>query len=201
MWLDDGESFVSTSVKLVENLRLRQILLGVPTMVDNEVTFKDNAGSTKIDALIEVLQTDEFKGQTFLVLTHSARFVPTVVAKLAKKGIKAKGFTGETPQADRRGLIDDLGETYQVMVAGIAAIGTGTDGLQHKCHNLFWLSKHPEWLLNKQASFRLDRPGQTEPINQWYTYVPETVDEDSLERLQEVEENLVEMIDAHPVTV
>lgn len=201
IWLDDGENFVSTSVKLVENMRLRQILLGVPTVTDDGFTFKENAGSTKVDALIEVIQTDEFKDQTFLVLTHSARFVPVVVAKLAKKGILAKGFTGDTPQSERRGLIDDLGETYQVLVAGIAAIGTGTDGLQYKTHNMFWLSKHPEWLLNKQASMRCDRPGQSEPINQWYTYVPETVDEDSLERLQEIEENLVEMIDAHPVSV
>lgn len=199
IWLDDGQHFVSTSVKLVENMRLRQICLGVPTMVDGEITFKENATSSKVDALLEVLNTDEFKDQTFLVLCHSARFVRTTVARLEKKGIKARGFTGETPHDERMRLLDTLGTEYRVLVAGIAAIGTGTDGLQHKCHNMFWLSKHPEWLINKQASFRLDRPGQTEPINQWYTYVPGTVDEESLERLQEIEENLVDMID-NPAT-
>lgn len=195
VWLDDGTSFVSTSVKLVEDMRLRQICLGVPTVQDGEITFRENVTSSKVDALIEVLQTDEFKDQSFLVLTHSARFIPSVVHRLEKKGISARAFMGETPQSERRGLIDGLGTDYRVLVAGIQAIGTGTDGLQHKCHNMFWLSKHPEWLQNEQASARLDRPGQTEPINQWYTYVPETVDERSLERLNEVEENLTEMID------
>jgi hypothetical protein len=188
VWL--GDDFMSTSVTLVENMRLRQILLGVPSIIDGEVTFKDNAASSKVDALLEELQKDEFKDQTFLVLTHSARFVPVVVAKLAKKGIKAAGFTGES-KADWT----KLGTDFRVLVAGIAAIGEGTDGLQHLCHNMFWLSKHPNWLLNEQASGRLDRPGQKESVNQWYTYVPGTVDEDSLERLEEIEDALVDMID------
>lgn len=188
VWL--GDDFMSTSVTLVENMRLRQILLAVPSMVDGEVTFKENAGSSKIDALIEVALTDEFKEQTFLVLTHSARIVPTVVAKLRKKGITAEGFTGES-KAD----LQMFGSSYRVLVAGIAAIGEGTDGLQHVCHNMFWLSKHPNWLLNEQASGRLDRPGQMESVNQWYTYVPGTVDESSLERLDEIEDALVDMLD------
>lgn len=190
VWL--GDDFMSTSVTLVENMRLRQICLGVPTIIDGEVTFASNAPSTKIDALIEVLQTDEFKDQTFLVLTHSARFVPTVIAKLDKKGITAAEFTG-----NHKADLTKFGTDYRVLVAGIAAIGEGTDGLQNVCHNMFWLSKHPNWLLNEQASGRLDRPGQTESVNQWYTYVPETVDEDSLERLEEVEDALIEMIDRH----
>jgi len=188
VWL--GDDFMSTSMSLVENMRLRQILLGVPSIVDGEVTFKENAASSKVDALIEVLQTDEFKDQTFLVLTHSARFVPTVIAKLAKKGITAAGFTGES-KAD----LKEFGKSYRVLVAGIAAIGEGTDGLQNVCHNMFWLSKHPNALLNTQASGRLDRPGQTEPVNVWNTYVPWTVDEDSLERLDEIQDALDDMID------
>lgn len=203
IWLDD-DNFISTAIPLAQDIRLRQIALAVPTMVKDErgfdhVTFAENAGSTKIDALIEVLQTDEYQDEPFLVLTHSARVIPTVVAKLAKKGIKAYGFTGETPQGNepgqRRWLIDNLGKEYRVLIAGIQAIGEGTDGLQYVCHNMFWLSKHPNWLMNEQASMRLDRPGQPEPINVWYTYAENTVDERSLDRLKEIGENLKEMID------
>lgn len=204
VWIGDEESdgeeaFVSTSVKLVENMRLREIALAVPSMVDGKVTFKENAKSAKIDALLEVLETDELRDQSFLVLTHSAKIVPIVVAKLEKKGIKAYGFTGETKSGEEVGqkewLKKNLGDEYRVLVAGIAAIGEGTDGLQHKCHNMFWLSKHPSWMLNEQASMRLDRPGQTEPVNEWYTYAEDTVDVDSLNRLNEIEENLTDMID------
>lgn len=198
-WLDE-DNFMSTAIPLVQDIRLRQIALAVPTMVKNkdgldEVTFKPNAGSSKIDALIEVLKSPSTGEESFLVLTHSAKVIPTVVHKLEKAGIKARGFSGDTKTEERDWLLDNLGGEYRVLVAGIAAIGEGTDGLQYKCHNMFWLSKHPNWLLNKQASMRLDRPGQTEPINQWYTYAEHTVDVTSLERLDEIEENLEAMLD------
>jgi hypothetical protein len=192
VWLDNGESFMSTSVALVENMRLREICLAVPTMLDGKVTFKDTSKSSKIDALLEVLTQSGLEDETFLVLTHSAKIVPVVVAKLAAKGIGAAGFTGGS-KAD----LGTFGTQYRVLVAGIAAIGEGTDGLQYKCHNMFWLSKHPNAYLNKQAAMRLDRPGQTEPINTWYTYAEDTTDEDSIERLREIDENLDEMIDNH----
>lgn len=89
----------------------------------------------------------------------------------------------------------ELGSTYRVLVAGIAAIGEGTDGLQHKCHNMVWLSKHPDAKLNTQAAWRLDRPGQTESVNVWNIYAKDTKDEESLERLDEINGNLVALID------
>lgn len=197
-WVDDeetGESdFVATSVALVEDLRLGQVCLGVPTIIDGEVSFKDNAKSSKIAALLEVIE-DEVRDEALLVYTHSAKFVPVVVAQLRKKGIKAEAFMGSTPQDERDRLIDELGTTYQVLVAGIAAIGTGTDGLQYKCHNMFWLSKHADWTLNQQAGWRLDRPGQTEPVNVWYTAAIDTVDMDKIDRQEEIGTNLGAMID------
>jgi SNF2 family DNA or RNA helicase len=197
---DDEVSFISTSVKLVEDMRLREIALAVPSMVDGKVTFKENAKSSKISALLEVLDNPELQDQGFLVLTHSAKVVPVIVAQLAKKGIKAYGFTGDTKLGDevgqRQWLLDSLGSEYRVLVAGIAAIAEGTDGLQHKCHNMFWLSKHPNWTLNTQAGQRLDRPGQMFPINEWYTYAPGTVDENSIRRLNEIGESLEAMLDA-----
>lgn len=197
-WVDDeetGESdFVATSVALVEDLRLGQVCLGVPTIIDGEVSFKDNAKSSKIAALLEVIE-DEVGEEALLVYTHSAKFVPVVVAQLRKKGIRAEAFMGSTIQDERDRLIDELGTTYQVLVAGIAAIGTGTDGLQYKCHNMFWLSKHADWTLNQQAGWRLDRPGQTEPVNVWYTAAIDTVDMDKIDRQEEIGENLNAMID------
>lgn len=194
-WLSDDD-FISTAYTFEQDIRLRQVALGVPT-IDSEgkVTFAENAKSSKLDALVEVL--DATGDEAFLVLTHSAKFVPVTVARLEKKGIKARGFTAGTSQAERDWLIENLGVEYRVLVSGIAIIAEGTDGLQHNCHNGFWLSKHPEWLKNKQASGRLDRPGQKEPIRWWYTYAKDTVDEKNIQRLEEIEDNLIEMLDRY----
>lgn len=195
VWL--GDDFISAAYPLVQDMRLGAVTLGVPKVnEDGVVTFAENCGSSKIKMLLEVLEDNE---GAFLVLTHSLQFVPSVVSQLNKKGIKARGFSGETKQAERDWLIDNLGKEYRVLVAVIAAIGEGTDGLQYVCHNGFWLSKHPSAYLNKQAKERLYRPGQTEPISWWYTLAPGTVDEDRRDRLEDINYALDEMLDNHPV--
>ena len=203
VWLDEGRNFMPTIYSLETDIRLRQIALGVPTMVETEnggskVTFAENTRSAKIDALIETVMLDEFRDQTFLVLTHSAQIIPAVVAQLRKKKISAAPYYGELSTAQKKQHLDDFGVKFRVLVAGLQGIGTGTDGLQHKCHNEFWLSKHPEWLINEQGSSRLDRPGGTEPVNVWYCVANDTRDEASIERQKEIGENLAAMLDTPP---
>jgi SNF2 family DNA or RNA helicase len=198
VWLDD-DSFMSTAYTLVEDIRLRQIALAVPTMATDEstglkkITFAENAASTKIDALIDLLK--DMGDEPFLVLTHSAEVIPLVVSKLQKKGIDARGYRGDTKKEDRDWLVENIGKGYRALVASIAAIGEGVDGLQHGCNNGFWLSKHPNALLNTQAVKRLARPGQTKPVNWWYCYAEDTVDVRSIERLDEIQESLDAVID------
>ena len=196
-WLGDHPT--ATVYPLEQNIRLRQVALGVPKIEMNEkgypvVTFDLNTKSSKIDMLVDIIKNQESE-DTFLVLVHSAKFIPAVVHQLNKKGIKAEAFYGATPADTRERLLVELGSTYRVLVAGIAAIGEGTDGLQHKCHNMVWLSKHPDAKLNTQAAWRLDRPGQTESVNVWNIYAKDTKDEESLERLDEINGNLVALID------
>lgn len=193
VWL--GDDFISTAVPLVEDIRLRQIALGNPIVAaDGTVSYNVNASSSKIAALLDII-SDQPQEDTFLVLVHSAKFIPVVVEQLRKKKIDARGFWGDTPTNEREWLIDNLGSGYRVLVAGIAAIGEGTDGLQRVCHNMVWLSKHPNAMLNTQAAERLDRPGQTEPVNVWNIYAVDTVDIRTLERLDEIKENLADMLD------
>lgn len=199
VWL--GDEFLSAFVPLVTDIRLRQIALGVPTMYIDEktgkevVTFPEGAKSSKMDKAIELIQLHE--GQTFLIYTHSARFVNAAVAGLNKKGIKARGLTGETSDKEKDELLETFGTDFQVLVGGIAKMGTGLDGLQEKCSNLIWLSKHPDASKNKQAQERLDRPGQKTSVRTWYIMAPGTVDERSKERLEEIEGDLTEMLDTH----
>ncbi len=196
-WL--GDSPVPTAYSLVKDIRLRQVALGEPMVGKDDkgediITFAENCKSSKMVELLDII-SDQPEGDAFLVLTHSAQFVQAAVAQLRKAGIRAEGFTGDTPQAVREKLITGLGTSYQVLVAGIAAIAEGTDGLQHVCHNMVWLSKHPNALLNTQGMGRLDRPGQKEPINVWNIYAENTTDERSIERLDEIAGNLSMMLD------
>lgn len=191
-WL--GDHPVATSIPLVQQIRLLQATLA-DMHVDEEgnVSFPLDAKSSKIKALIEVVQ--EREGEPFFVLTHSARVIPAVVHQLEKAGIKARAFTGDTKQSERDKNVDELGTEYQVLVAGIASVAEGLDGLQHKCSNGFWLSKHPNAMLTSQAGERLDRPGQLDPVQWWHAYAPGTKEEDMLERLDNIGAALTELYD------
>lgn len=194
-----GGTFVPAALPLTEDLRLTQLALGVP-MVDEfgEVTFALDCKSSKIDALLDVL-----KGQpedaTMLVMVPSARFIPSVVHQLQKKGITAAGMSGSlTPSGSkaRDEVIANFGKTHRVLVAGIAAIAEGTDGLQHVCSRQFWMGKHANNMLNEQGKWRLDRPGQTEPVQSWFTVAIDTVDENRVESLADTQQMLDSFIDA-----
>jgi SNF2 family DNA or RNA helicase len=186
-----GDTPVSAAHTLVQDLRLKQLTLGVPTVVDGVVGFADNCKSTKVEALIEVIKDEE--GKAFFVLCPSRPFVDVVVHRLNKAGIKAEAFTGDTKQKRRDELVETLGDTYRVLVATIPTVAEGLDGLQFKCSRGVWLSKHSNAMLNTQAGERLDRPGQTEPV-QWYNFIaPDSKDEDTEERLTEIDETLAEL--------
>lgn len=189
-----GDAFVSTAHTLVQDLRLKQLTLGVPTVIDGEVTFAENCKSTKIDALIELLKDND---GTFFVLSPSRPFVDVVVARLNAKGIKAEAFTGDTKQARRDELVETLGTDYRVLVATIPTVAEGLDGLQFKCSKGVWLSKHANAMLNTQAGERLDRPGQTEPVQWWNMVAPDSKDEDTEERLAEIADELAELYDRY----
>lgn len=204
VWLDDQRHFLPSIYSLETDIRLRQVALGVPTIKVDEktnkskVSFEENTRSSKIDALIETVTLEEFREDTFLVLTHSAQIIPAVVAQLRKKKISAAPYYGELSKDVKRRTLDDFGDKFRILVAGLQGIGTGTDGLQYKCHNEFWLSKHPEWLVNEQGSSRLVRPGGTRPVNVWYCVAENTRDEANMERQKEIGDDLRAMLDTPP---
>lgn len=186
-WLE-GQP-LHTPLPVTQSMRLRQVALGVPTIkdtgeVDEEgnpkilVTFKEDAKSNKIDALKDII-TDIPEDKPVLILTHSARFVVPVVHQLNRMRVGlAVGWTGSTSQNGRARIKADFGREGgpRFIVAGIAAIGEGVDGLQHRCHHEVWLSQHDNNLLNQQAAARVHRPGQKHPVQRWYIQSVGTVD-------------------------
>lgn len=203
-WLGDTEDdgFVFAQYSIVKAIRLREIALGNPVMVENEkgewiTTFDLDTHSAKLDALIELLESEEFGGETAVVYTHSKKFIKVVVDRLNKRGIPAREFTGDLTVRQKDKNIDELGDKYRVLVATQASIGVGVDGLQHKSRNLIILSRDVKVINNTQGRDRLYRPGQKEHMRTYEIVARESNDLDVNANIDYDEEVVNSMLDAN----
>ena len=200
-WLDENDEaagFVYSQHSIVKMARLREIALANPVMhLDGEkytTRFEEDAHSSKLDVLMEIL-TEREAGQPVLVYTHSKKFIPVVLKRLRDAGIEAREFTGDLNYRQKRKNIDEFGDKFQVLVATQASIGTGVDGLQHRCHVGVILSRDVKMIVNEQAKERLYRPGQKHPV-QWYEIIANnTNDLDTNAKLDMDAENVSAMLD------
>lgn len=206
-WLDEDDEeagFVYSQYSIVKSMRLREIALGNPVMIEEEgkwvTTFPMNTTSAKLDKLIEILEHPDNSEAPFVVYTHSKKFINVVVARLNARGITAQPFTGDLNYAKKRKAISELGVTYRVMVATQASIGTGTDGLQHKCSRMVILSRDVKMIVNEQAKERLYRPGQKESVQTWEIVANNSNDLDTNLNLDYAQEQVSNMMDANTLT-
>lgn len=202
-WLGDDEEdgFVYSQYSITKAMRLREIALGNPVMIEEEgkwvTTFPINTESAKLDKLIEILEDPSQGDAPFVVYTHSKKFIKVVVERLNARGITAQAFTGDLNYKQKRKAITELGVTYRVMVATQASIGTGTDGLQHKCSRMVILSRDVKMIVNEQAKERLYRPGQTEHVQTWEIVANNSNDLDTNANLDYAQEQVSNMLDAN----
>lgn len=182
VWL--GENPLVTEVPVATRIRLRQITLGVPQVNDiGEVSFALDCKSSKLDELMSIID-DHPDDEPMLILTHSQKFAEVTTKRLQDKGFTAFEWSGQAPQKVRDQALEDfIGGKIQYIVAVIAAIGEGTDGLQERCSTVVWLSKDDNRLLNEQAAGRLDRRGQKRAVVSYDIIAEETYDEGQLSKL------------------
>jgi SNF2 family DNA or RNA helicase len=182
VWL--GENPLVTEVPVATRIRLRQITLGVPQVSDDgEVSFAEDCKSSKLDELMSIIE-DHPEGEAMLILTHSQKFAQVTTKRLQAKGFSAFEWSGQAPQKIRDQALEDfIAGKIQYIVAVIAAIGEGTDGLQERCSTVVWLSKDDNRLLNEQAAGRLDRRGQKRAVVSYDIIAEDTYDEGQLSKL------------------
>jgi SNF2 family DNA or RNA helicase len=182
VWL--GENPLITEVPVATRIRLRQITLGVPSISETgEVFFAEDCKSTKLEELYSIIG-DHPDGEPMLILTHSQKFASVVTKRLAKDGYSAFEWSGMASQKQRdKALEQFIAGEIQYIVAVIAAIGEGTDGLQERCSTVVWLSKDDNRLLNEQAAGRLDRQGQKRAVVSYEIIAEDTYDEGQLSKL------------------
>lgn len=195
VWLDDHP--LIAELPAVQMMRLRQIALAVPSVREHpdkldehgnpwqEVYFADDAKSTKAEAVLEVL-ADLYveKTEPVLIFTHSRKYAEMLTKRLQANNYRARMFIGGMSEDERKWKLDNFGDEYDILVATIAAIGTGTDGLQEKCHIEFWMSLDDNRILNIQAQGRLSRPGQTKTVLRYLFMANDTVEQRQLGRIE-----------------
>lgn len=142
-----------------------------------EVYFKDDAKSTKADAIIDKLE-DLYAGEPYpvLIYTHSRKFALMLTARLQAKKFRAESFVGGMPTKERDRLLKGFGPEFDVMVCTISSIGTGTDGLQDVCWTEFWVSLEDNRILNEQTIGRLSRDGQKKTVQRFLFMAKDTVE-------------------------
>lgn len=171
-WLEEHP--LETDISIVQRLRLRQITLGeVSFNEEGAVDFALDCQSSKIDALERIVA--DHPGEPILVLVESAKFVKSVVHRL---GPTAREWSGRISQRDRETVKAAFGGEVQYLVATIASIAEGVDGLQRVCSTEVWLSEHANSMLNLQAQGRLNRTGQKERVITSYYVLAENTDDD-----------------------
>lgn len=182
-WLNGNPMIAEVPVSA--RIRLRQITLGVPSIDPdtNEIFFAEDCKSSKLDELFNII-SDHPDGEQMLILTHSQKFARVATKRLEGAGYSAFEWSGTATQKDRDAALERfIAGDIQFIVAVIAAIGEGTDGLQEAASVVVWLSKDDNRLLNEQAAGRLDRRGQKKSVVSYEIIADGTYDENQLSKL------------------
>lgn len=155
---------------ITKRTRQRQATLAMPTITFNDpndpsdidVSFSDDCLSSKIDKTYEILG-GFFEGETALIFTDSQKFAAVLTKRLNKHygSPVAREWSGKVSREQRNSdKADFLDGKYCYMVCVIAAIGVGTDNLQHAARNVLYMSSSDDRITNEQSVARLVRDGQ-----------------------------------------
>ena len=179
-WINDEP--MTAEYSITKRIRQRQTTLAMPTLhfkVNEEtgveeldkVSFEEDAESAKIDRLITEINGQGtldklLVGEQLLILTDSQKFARILTARLNDwYGDVAREWSGKITKPKRKlakaGFIDG---SVRFLVGVQAAMGTGTDGLQHASHIVVMMSLADRRIDNEQGIGRLNRTGQPEPF-------------------------------------
>lgn len=180
-WIEEHP--LVTKLPPTKRIRQRQATLAMPSLVFEgnelvEVNFDDDAISAKTDRLIQ-LMNEELVSEKVLVLTDSQKYARVLTHRLNQQfgpGTAAE-WSGKVTHKKRAAVKAEFIEGGLRVIVGVqAAMGTGTDGLQHASNNVVMMSRSERRINNDQAVARLNRTGQTKPVTAWYILAKNTID-------------------------
>ena len=93
---------------------------------------------------------------------------------------------GGTPLADRQKIVEAFASgRHRLLFANILSAGTGMDGMQERCSNVFYIELPDRSTDLEQATSRIERMGQKQNITVTYFISPETIDVDMLDIIKD----------------
>lgn len=178
------ENPLVTSIPSTKSIRLKQMTQGtidVRYLDDGteEVYYPEDMKSSKLEALQEFIQDNP--DEPLLIVTQFAKYAEVVAKRL---GDQAALWTGSVSAEKREQARQDfMSGKINYIVAQIAAIGEGVDGLQHRCNTLCWLDRaEGNEALNEQVLWRLHRRGQTRRVRSINFIAEDTYDQGILNK-------------------
>jgi superfamily II DNA or RNA helicase len=178
VWL--GENPMIAEVPIAARVRLRQITLAVPTITDEgEVIFEDNAVSTKLKALNEIIE--DTPTDPMLLLTDSQKYAKLVATRLGDQAFEWSGQANQKQREEAKQKF--LKGELRYIVAVIPAIAEGVDGLQDVCSTVVWLSHSDSNLMNQQVLDRIRRRGQKDVVKVYDIVARDTYDDPQMDNL------------------
>lgn len=179
------ENPLVVDLPITQKQRIRQVVLGEPTIREFETTdefgetqtkqtleFEENCKSPMIDAMLEKLE--ELDDEPVLIFLESQRFAEVLVKRLEAAGVSAFEFSGKTKKVRDENLREfGRGKKYRVCVGVLSAISTGVDSIQRATRTEFWAESSVDLTVNIQAQGRAERTGSIGQVDRHY-FVDET---------------------------
>ena len=181
-------------------MRLRQLCcdmqLGAGSENEDAADMETNAGSAKMDYLMEQCAQLTATGHSVLVFSQFVGMLKRIRTKLDAAGIASSMITGETPIAERSRITEafnDAASPPEVMLLSLKAAGTGLTLTKADYVFLF----DPWWnpAVENQAIDRTHRIGQTRPVFAYRLVAQDSVEERVLQMLAEKQQLFDDVID------
>lgn len=164
-WMQLGDEVVVASNAVARITRARQL------SSDWRNLSSDLPAGSKTQAAIELAR---YLDRPVLIL---AAFRGT--AELIAEALGGSLYLGGMSAKDRTIAMETFrGGGTKAFVGTLAAVGEGLDGLQHTAADLIAVDREWSPFRNQQVVGRLDREGQTKPVNVWHVVAKDTVDQD-----------------------
>lgn len=184
-----GNDPLLVEIPLALDVRLSQVTLAEPYIDEfGVVNFKDNARSSKIDAMMQWIEEELEAEEKALIGVNSSKFNGIAVSRFASKGYNVERWDGTVSQPDREAAKERFIEgDSRFLFAVHSAVAEGVDGLQRATSNVLWFNKDGRHIINSQFLARVLRSGQTKPVRSVTFEAIDTRDTGKFSRLVQAE--------------
>lgn len=136
--------------------------------------FENFLENPRIQKLAEIIDNDLKLDKCIIFAKYQAE-IDTIAELLNAKGKSYKIFTGKVTQKERQENINAFRDSAQFLLANKSC---GAYGLNLQfCHNIIYYSNDFDLATRLQSEDRVHRIGQTQEVNIYDIFAPDTIDE------------------------